>query len=129
MLPMNPKPPVSALLLTLSFATVIDVGAGWLLRRPELSPSLRMLVALSPIPANLLLVGLIVTALRRLDEFLRHVHFEAIAIGFMLTGLAVFIYGYLQMARAVPPLNFGIVWLFMVLFYGIGYVIAARHYR
>src|SRR5437762_13228115 len=83
----------------------------------------------SPIPANLLLVGLIVPALRRLDEFLRHVHFEAIAIGFMLTGLAVFIYGYLQMARAVPPLNFGIVWLFMVLFYGIGYVIAARHYR
>ena len=126
---MNPKPPVIALLLTLSFATVIDVGAGWLLRRPELSPSLRMLVALSPIPANLLLVGLIVMALRRLDEFLRHVHFEAIAIGFMLTGLAVFIYGYLQMARTVPPLNFGIVWLFMVLFYGIGYVIAARHYR
>ena len=126
---MNPKPPVIALLLTLSFATVIDVGAGWLLRRPELSPSLRMLVALSPIPANLLLVGLIVTAIRRLDEFLRYVHFEAIAIGFMLTGLAVFIYGYLQMARAVPPLNFGIVWLFMVLFYGIGYVIAARHYR
>ena len=126
---MNPKPPVIALFLTLSFAMVIDVGAGWLLRRPELSPSLRMLVALSPIPANLLLVGLIVTAIRRLDEFLRYVHFEAIAIGFMLTGLAVFIYGYLQMARAVPPLNFGIVWLFMVLFYGIGYVIAARHYR
>jgi len=29
----------------------------------------------------------------------------------------------------VPPLNFGVVWLFMVLFYGIGYAIAARHYR
>jgi hypothetical protein len=126
---MHPKPPTAALLLTFAFATVIDLGAGWLLRRPELSPSLRILIVLSPIPANLLLVALIVTTIRRLDEFLRHVHLEAIAIAFMLTGLAVFIYGYLQMARAVAPLNFGIVWLFMVFFYGIGYVIAARHYR
>jgi hypothetical protein len=35
----------------------------------------------------------------------------------------------LQKAQAVRPLNVGIVWIFMALFYGIGYVIAARHYR
>jgi hypothetical protein len=30
---------------------------------------------------------------------------------------------------SVRPLNVGIVWIFMALFYGIGYVIAARRYR
>ena len=72
---------------------------------------------------------MIVRTIRQLDEFLRYVHLEAIAIAFLLTGLAVFVYGYLQKAQAVRPLNVGIVWIFMALFYGIGYVIAARHYR
>jgi hypothetical protein len=78
---------------------------------------------------NLVLVAAIVRRIRSLDEFLRHVHLEAVAIAFFLTGLAVFIYGYLQKAQAVRSLKFGIVWIFMVLFYGVGYVIAARHYR
>jgi hypothetical protein len=75
------------------------------------------------------LVGLIVRTIRNLDEFLRHVHLEAIAIAFLLTALAVFVYGYLEKAQAVRALNMGTVWIFMTLFYGIGYVIAARHYR
>ena len=82
-----------------------------------------------PVPANLVLVVLIIRTIRKLDEFLRQVHLEAVAIGFLLTGLAVFVYGYLERADAVRPLNVGIVWFFMLLFYGIGYVIAARHYR
>jgi len=87
------------------------------------------LIALLPVPANLVLVVLIIRTIRKLDEFLRQVHLEAVAIGFLLTGLAVFVYGYLERADAVRPLNVGIVWFFMLLFYGIGYVIAARHYR
>src|SRR5207248_3066237 len=117
----NPSLPArksfAPLLLTLCLASIIDLGAGWLLRQPHLTQPARVLVAL------------IVGTIRKLDEFLRHVHLEAAAIGFLLTGLAVFVYGYLQRASALPPLNVGIVWLFMVLFYGIGYVIAARHYR
>jgi hypothetical protein len=70
-----------------------------------------------------------VRTIRKLDDFLRQVHLEAIAIAFLLTGLAVFVYGYLQRAQAVGPLNVAIVWLFMVLFYGIGYLVAIGHYR
>jgi hypothetical protein len=84
---------------------------------------------LLPIPANLLLVALIVRSIRKLDDFLRQVHLEAVAIAFLLTGLAVFVYGYLEMASAVGPLNVAIVWVFMAIFYGIGYLIAVRHYR
>jgi hypothetical protein len=113
----------------LAFGTAIDITAGWLLGQPGFSPQARIIFALLPIPANLVLVALIVRRIRQLDEFLRHVHLEAVAIAFLLTGLAVFVYGYLQKAQVVRPLNVGIVWIFMVVFYGVGYLIAARHYR
>lgn len=121
--------PIRSLLLTLGIASVIDVGAGWWLGRPGYGPDARIAIALLPIPANLILIALIVRTIRTLDEFLRHVHLEAVAIAFMLTGLAVFVYGYLQKAHAVRSLNVAIVWVFMVVFYGIGYLLAVRHYR
>jgi hypothetical protein len=113
----------------LAVGTAIDIAAGWLLAQPDYGPHARIIFALLPIPLNLVLVALVVRRIRQLDEFLRHVHLEAVAIAFLLTGVAVFIYGYLQQALVVHPLNFGIVWIFMVVFYGIGYLIAARHYR
>jgi len=125
----NSVQPVGTLLAVLCVATAIDIGAGWLLGQPGFGSHTRIIFALLPIPANLVLVAVIVRRIRQLDEFLRHVHLEAVAIAFLLTGLAVFVYGYLQKVQAVRPLNVGIVWIFMALFYGIGYVIAARHYR
>jgi len=117
------------LLFTLCLATVIDVGAGWWLGRPGLGQNARIAIALLPVPANLVLVALVVRTIRKLDEFLRHVHLEAVAIAFLLTGLAVFVYGYLERAHAVRPLNVAIVWVFMAVFYGIGYLVSVRHYR
>jgi len=125
----NSVQPVGTLLVVLCVATAIDIGAGWLLGQPGFGSHTRIIFALLPIPANLVLVAVIVRRIRQLDEFLRHVHLEAVAIAFLLTGLAVFVYGYLQKVQAVRPLNVGIVWIFMALFYGSGYVIAARHYR
>ena len=129
LIPRNSVERIRTLLIVLCFAAAIDVGAGWLLGKPGFGSHTRIVVALLPIPANLVLVAVIVRAIRQLDEFLRHVHLEAIAIAFLLTGLGVFVYGCLQKAQAVRTLNVGIVWIFMAVFYGIGYVIAARHYR
>src|SRR5580692_3382805 len=84
--------------------TAIDITAGWLLRQSGYSRQARILFALLPIPLNLVLVAQIVRRIRRLDEFLRQVHLEAVAIAFLLTGLAVFVYGYLEVAHAVRPL-------------------------
>jgi len=125
----NSVQPVGTLLVVLCFATAIDIGAGWLLGQPEFGSHARIIFAMLPIPANLVLVAVIVRRIRQLDEFLRQVHLEAIAIAFLLTGLGVFVYGYLQKAQVVRPLNVDIVWIFMAAFYGIGYFIAARHYR
>jgi hypothetical protein len=123
------KPSLTSLLVTLAIATAIDIGAGLLCVRANASHRFQILIALLPIPANLVVVAQLVRIIRSLDEFLRQVHLEAVAIAFFLTGLAVFIYGYLQNAHAVPALNVGIVWVFMVLFYALGYLIAYRHYR
>jgi hypothetical protein len=113
----------------LCIASAIDIGASWLLRQPDFGPQARIAFALLPIPANLVLLAVIVHRIRQLDEFLRQVHFEAVAIAFLLTSLAVFVYLDLQKAHCVGPLNVGIAWISMAAFYGIGYVIAVRHYR
>jgi hypothetical protein len=81
------------------------------------------------VPFNVAVMVLVVKSIRRLDEFQRRVHFEAVAVAFISTGLAVLLWGYLQKADIVGPVNVGLVWVPMTVFYCIGYLVAARHYR
>jgi hypothetical protein len=117
------------LLLTGLLATMIDIGAAWVLSRIPLELTPRIAVALLPLPANITLLVLILRGIRRLDEFQKRIHFEAVVVAFLATGLAVFVYGYLQKAQAVGPFNVLFIWAFMAGFYGIGYAVAVRHYR
>ena len=99
------------------------------LRKLGLGTNTRIALALAPVPGNAVLLVIILRAIRRLDEFQKRIQFEAVAAAFLLTGLAVFIFGYLQQARIVGSLNVGLVWLFMALAYGLGYVMSVRHYQ
>ena len=119
----------TVILVTLVLATAIDIAASLLLRRTDLGATARTAIALLPLPGNIALIALILRAIRRLDEFQKRVHFEAVTMAFLSTGVAVFVYGYLQKAHAVGPLDLGWVWTFMLLFYAIGFFIAKRHYR
>jgi hypothetical protein len=116
-------------LLVLLVASAIDLTAFYLLDRIDLSPPARTGAALLPLPGNIALLLMILRRIRRLDEFQKHVQLEAVAVGFLATGVAVFIYGYLQKAHAVGPLNMGLVWVFMLVFYAIGYFAAVSHYK
>jgi len=116
-------------LLVVLLAAAIDAGAFWVLGRIELGNVARIAVALTPLPADIALIVLVLRRIRRLDEFQKRVHFEAVTVAFLSTGVAVFVYGYLERAHAVGPLNAGLVWAFMLLFYALGYLIAASHYR
>jgi hypothetical protein len=102
----NSVQPVGPLLAVLCVATAVDIGAGWLLGQRGFGSHARIIFALLPIPANLVLVAVIVLRIRQLDEFLRHTHLEAVAIAFLLTGLAVFVYGYLQKGRTSAEWGF-----------------------
>ena len=110
-------------------ATAIDISAFWFLGRVELGSAARIGVALLPLPGNITLIALTLGAIRRLDDFQKRVHFEAVTVAFLSTGVAVFVYAYLQKAQAVGPLNMVLVWSFMLGFYGAGYFIAVNHYR
>ena len=116
-------------LLTAVFASAIDFAAASLLRNSALGTVGRIAIALMPLPGDIALIVLVAMAVRRLDEFQKRVHFEAVTVAFLSTGVAVFIYGYLQTAHVVGALNTALIWAFMLIFYAVGYVIAARHYR
>jgi hypothetical protein len=108
---------------------LIDIGASWALGHIELGSTARIAVALAPVPAKIALIAMILQAIRRLDEFQKRVHFEAVTVAFLSTGVAVFVYGYLQKVDATGPLNMGLVWTFMLIFYAIGFFIAKVHYK
>ena len=110
-------------------ATAIDIASFFLLEYVELSSPVRVASALLPLPGNVALMILILRASRRLDEFQQRVQLEAVALGFLATAVAVFVYGYLQKAGAAGPLHPWLVYLFLVATYGIGYLAAARRYR
>lgn len=119
----------TVLLVTILLSVVIDIGASWALEHMELGSAARIAVSLAPIPAKIAVIGLILQAIRRLDEFQKRVHFESVTVAFLSTGVAVIVYGYLERAQAVGPLNMEVVWTFMLCFYAIGYFIAKVHYK
>ena len=116
-------------LLVLLLASAIDIGSAWALNHLDLNSTARMAVALGPVPGNLALIALVLRAIRKLDEFQKRLHFEAVVVAFLATGVIVFIYGFLQKAGAVSPLNTWFIWLFMAITYVAGYGIAVRHYQ
>ena len=106
-----------------------DIITSLLLARMELGQTARVAIALLPIPANVWLIAIILRTLRRLDEFLKRIQFEAVAVAFLTTGMAALTYGQLQTAHVVGSLNGGTIWAFMLVSYVLGYAVAARHYR
>ena len=119
-----PTPVTVALLVAAT-----DIVTSWLLARMELGQTARVAIALLPIPANVWLIAIILRTLRRLDEFLKRIQFEAVAVAFLATGMAALTYGQLQKAQIVGPLNVGLIWGFMAVSYALWYAVAARHYR
>ena len=119
-----PTPVTVALLVAAT-----DIVTSLLLARMELGQTARVAIALLPIPANVWLIAIILRNLRRLDEFLKRIQFEAVAVAFLTTGMAALTYGQLQTAQVVSPLNGGTIWAFMLVSYVLGYAVAARHYR
>jgi len=117
------------LLASALLAAIVDVAAALILARAEFALAGRMVAALLPVPVNVAVLVLMVKSIRRLDEFQRRVHFEAVAVAFISTGLAVLLCGYLQKADIVGPVNVGLVWVPMAVFYCVGYLVAARYYK
>lgn len=91
----------------------------------------KVTAALAPILPTALLLWVVVSAIRGLDELHRRVHLEALAIAFPLAILLLVTLGFLQLAIDLPAEDWSYrqVWPLLPGFYLVGLCISWRHYE
>ena len=108
------------------------IAARFLLDRDlQLPQWARLTAALVPIIPSALFLWCIVAGIRELDELHRRVHLEALAFAYPLAILLLMTLGLLQLAIDLPVEDWSYrhVWIYLPLFYFLGYALAWRRYR
>lgn len=92
----------------------------------------RVAVALAPVPLFAAFLWSWVGLIRTMDEMLRRIHLEALAIAFSLSALLLTTLALMQRAAALPPedWSYAHVWVYLPIFYflSLGFV-SARYTR
>ena len=101
------------------------------LERTQLPTSLRVLIALVPVPATAALLFALIRSIRKLDELQVRIQLEALAVAYPLAMLLLMTLGLLQLAVTLSPLDWSYrhVWPFLAIFYVAGLALANRRYR
>lgn len=117
-------------IIAASFVIAYVVVRG-VLEMEGLSHSVRVLVALVPVPLFICFVVGFVRGIRNLDELERRIHLEALAIAFPLTLILLFTLGLLQLATqlSADDWNYRHILPFIVAFYFGGLAFARRKYQ
>jgi hypothetical protein len=91
----------------------------------------KVAAALVPIVPTALFLWCIAQAIRGLDELHRRVHLEALALAYPLAILMLMTLGLLQLAIELnmEDWSYRHVWVYLPLFYFLGYALAWRRYR
>lgn len=110
-------------------ACFLDIWASHLLEQTGFSPIQRFWIAMIPLPGEIAFIAMVLYIVRSLDEFKRQMRLEAVTFAFLATGVGVFVYGYVQKAGLVGPFHAASIWLFMLVTYGLGHLIAIWRYR
>jgi len=109
------------------------IAASAALKYLDLGATLRILVALLPIPAYVWFLLSQVKAARHLDELQQRIHLEALVIAFPSAFMGILLTWLLYRAGVLPGLTFSdAVAFFLVLMIAVfvaGWAIAARRYR
>jgi hypothetical protein len=116
--------------LAATLLIVLFFGARLLLELPNLATSLRVGIALLPLPAFLWLLWAFINDVREADELERRIQLEALAIAFPLTLVLVMTLGLLQIAIPLPPEDWSYrhIWPLIYVFYLGGLTLARRRY-
>ncbi|MDL5155949.1 hypothetical protein [Actinomycetospora termitidis] len=88
----------------------------------------RYVVAVTPLVPAVLATVVVLRHVGRLDELERRIQLEALAFAALLTGLATFTWGFVELAGA-PAMP--LVWVLpmLVALWGVGQAVARRRYR
>ena len=126
------KPKLSAGMWALpTLFVLIYFAARAMLDMPDLPTDARVAAAVIPVPVFAWWLFAMARGIRRSDELERRIQLEALAIAFPLSILMMFALGLLELAIALPPqdLSYRHVWVFQVVFYFFGLMIARRRYQ
>ena len=129
----------SATAATPSGRTIIGLGVAWflayfaargVLELPDVSRSLRTVVALLPVPIFAAFLVQFIRGFRGADELERRIHLEALAVAFPLTIVLLQTLGLLERAvgLAFEDWSYGHVWAYVTIFYFLGLALARRRY-
>ncbi|MBC2656411.1 hypothetical protein H7A76_13280 [Pseudomonas sp. MSSRFD41] len=87
----------------------------------------KIALALVPVVPMIAMALAVVRQLRRLDEMVRRVQLEALALSFVCTALITFSYGFLETV-GLPRLSMFYVWPLMGLIWALATVVGMRRY-
>ncbi|MCC9621218.1 hypothetical protein LPB41_05885 [Thalassospira sp. MA62] len=92
------------------------------------TPALQIVLSLMPMVPAIFICGVIVRAIRHMDELQRKLQFEALALAFAGTALITFSYGFLE-GTGLPKLSMFVVWPIMAGLWFVGVMIGHVRYR
>ena len=118
---------VIELAMTMAMYTMAVLIALSLLNRYPDS-ALRVPIALLPVIPSCYVPLVVVRLLRRVDEFHRQFHIEALGFAFAGTAVVSFTYGWLQVA-GFPAVSWLYVWPLMGAMWLVGVTWSSRRYR
>lgn len=130
--PTKPRAAMSVGWAAVAIWAVVFLGARLALDKDLQLPAwAKVMAAIAPILPTALLLWVVVSAIRGLDELHRRVHLEALSIAFPLSILLLVTLGFLQLAIDLPAedWSYGHVWPLLPAFYLVGLCVAWRHYK
>ena len=110
----------------------VCAAARFLLAKVELTHTLRVTVAVLPVPFLALFLLSFVRRIRRLDELQRKIQLEALAIAYALAILFRMTLGLLSTVIPLPlkeHWSYEHFWLYLLFFYFVGLAIARERYQ
>ena len=110
---------------------VMFIAARFVLELPSFAPSVRLAIALAPLPAFAWLLWELVRKAAEEDELERRIQHEALAVAFALTLLLMIGLGMVQLAipLSIDDWSYRHLWPYLFLFYLVGLTRARRRYQ
>ncbi|KAF1696184.1 hypothetical protein CSC62_09505 [Pseudoxanthomonas jiangsuensis] len=114
-----------------AYVVVLTVSIS-VLKRVDLAPLPRALVALLPVPPIAMSLRAMVRYIRDVDEMQQRIELEAVSLATAFVALGYMTGGFLQSAKVIDvPASAAMIWVFPLLCmaYGLAKAVVARRYR
>ena len=117
-------PPLISAVVGLAFV----FATGWITAHVEVSPALRIALALPPLVAGSFFIVSVAFMIRGMDEMHRRIHLETATITFLGTVFLAFVWGALQRAGLYTA-HWDDLGNPMMVLWAVVYVVVSRRYR